>query len=513
MGERNDKKEHTDSRPNDKAILSIAADHHGAGRWEAAKSLYLEILARDPRQPQSLHGLALIAEQAGSLPVAVKMIRRAIAADPGNDDFAFCLARMLQAGGTYSEALQVLRSLLKRRPDHLLARFRLGNILQLEGNLDAAIAVYEEIVALHPDSGDAQFNIGNVRRLQGRLGDARRSYQRALEIDPDSVDALWNLGLLDLLEGDYAAGWPRYEIRHRRPTHGLRSFPQPQWKGEPLEGRTILLHAEQGLGDTLQFLRYVPLVVERGGVVLLDVPPQIRRLAAEIPGVARLIGDGEPAPRFDCHCPMMSLPLAFSTRASNIPSRVPYLRVPAAAAHASDSLKWPERGIRVGLVWGATPRFFEDSDRSIAFSLFEPLFALDGFHFFALQMGHSASQLDSGRFPITDLGNAIGDFADTAALVGKLHLVVTVDTSVAHVAGALGRPTWILLPFAADWRWFVDREDSPWYPTARLFRQPQPRDWPAVIARVCRELQLLAEKEPFGHGAEDPAGGQGRVTP
>jgi Flp pilus assembly protein TadD len=482
-------------RPAFDKVLSAAVAHQQAGRLEEAKNLYLQILATDPRHAESLYGLGLVAERSGNSEVAARMFRRAVSSDPGNDEVRFHLATVLQTSGKYGEALGEFREVLRRSPDHVLARFRVGNLLQLEGKLGEAIAEYQGIVKLRPDSYDAQFNIGNVRRLQGELAEARRCYEDSLRIRPGSADAQWNLSLLDLLEGNYTPGWRSYEVRHHRPTYGLREFALPQWRGETLHGDRILLHAEQGLGDTLQFLRYVRMVAECGGEVWLDVPVTIRRLAAEIPGVSALIESSQsPPPPVTWHCPLMSLPLAFQTTVSSIPARVPYLSIPNPAKRSAEQRSWPARGLRVGLIWGATPRSFEDSDRSIPLSFFEPVLGMRGIHFFSLQMGPSAGQLETSRAPVTDLSPAISDFADTAALVSQLHLVITVDTSVAHLAGALAKPTWILLPFAADWRWLIDREDSPWYPTARLFRQAQPRDWQAVIAQVRGELEILRDR-------------------
>jgi Flp pilus assembly protein TadD len=473
-------------------LVAEAARHHDAGQLEDAKRLYLEILALNVRHAPSLHGLGLIAQQYGNFDVARNMMRRAIAADPKNLDYRFAVGVVLQAKGDHDDALSAFREVLQLDADHLQARFRTGNVLQMQGRLEEAIAEYSQILKIRPDAHDAEFNIGNVRRLQGRLPEARERYMRSLKIQPGNVDALWNLSLLDLLEGHYAAGWPNYEIRHRRLTPGLRAFDQPQWTGEPLKGR-ILIHAEQGLGDTLQFLRYLPMVAEAGLEVLLDVPGTVRRLAEGIAGVSAVITTGDAIPPFDVQCPLMSLALTFRTTLDSIPAHVPYLTVPKDAQRAAAERAWPEHGLRVGIVWGATPRRFEDSDRSIPLPLFRPLLGSGGAHFFSLQVGPSASRLKAISAPVTDLHHAIEDFADTAAFISRLDLVITVDTSVAHLAGALGKPTWILLPFAADWRWLTDRADSPWYPTVRLFRQPRPGDWHSVMEQVCGALAPLAE--------------------
>jgi Flp pilus assembly protein TadD len=471
--------------------LSIAREAQAAGRLEDAKNAYLGILAEDVRHAPSLAGLAAIAQYTGNFDVAEKMARRALAVDSDNAEFHFALGVALQSQNRYDEALAAFRRASHLDPGHRLALFRTGNILQLTGKLDDAAGTYQQILDLDARSQDAEFNIGNVRRLQGNLSEARKHYGNALQLQPGNIDARWNLALLDLLEGDYASGWKLYEARQERPTPNLRHFAQPQWTGEPLNGRRILLHAEQGFGDTIQFLRYVPLVNAAGGRIVLDVPKETRRLAAAMEDVAAVVATGEAIPEFELQCPLMSLPLAFGTIVETIPSDVPYVVVPHEAAEKAAQRAWPESGLRVGLVWGATTRRFEDSDRSIPLSMFEPVLSLAKVNFFSLQLGSQARELRGPEARITDLSPAISDFADTAALISHLDLVITVDTSVAHVAGALGKTTWVLLPFSSDWRWLVDREDSPWYPTVRLFRQPKPSDWEPVLDRVVCELLSL----------------------
>ncbi len=475
-------------------LLIIAREAQADGRIEEAKNAYLKILAEDVRHAPSLAGLAGIAQQAGNFDVAEKMARRAIAVDEKNAEFHFALGAALQGRQQLDAALTAFRQALHLDPRDRLALFRVGNILQLTGKLEDAIAAYQQILHIDPRSPDAEFNIGNVRRLQGDLAEARKHYGKALQLQPGNADARWNLALLDLLEGDYASGWKLYEARHERKTPNLRHFSQPQWKGEPLNGKRILLHAEQGFGDTIQFLRYVPMVNEAGGRIVLDVPKQVRRLAAAMEDVTAVVATGEAIPEFDIQCPLMSLPLAFGTTLETIPSDVPYIVVPHEAAEKAAERAWPEGGLRVGLVWGATTRQFEDSDRSIALSMFEPILAAANTHFYSLQFGMQARELQSGKTPITDLSTEIADFAETAALISHLDLVITVDTSVAHVAGALGKPTWVLLPFSSDWRWLVGRDDSPWYPAVRLFRQPRPGDWETVLSRMRHEVVRLTRK-------------------
>jgi hypothetical protein len=293
-----------------------------------------------------------------------------------------------------------------------------------------------------------------------------------------------------LLLGDFAAGLRSYEVRWGGsvPEHG---YVQPQWTGQPPNGARILLHAEQGLGDTLQFLRYVPMVQAAGGSVVLSVQRAVSRLARELPGVVQILTPGDAIPDVEWQCPLMSLPLVMGTTLETIPARVPYLSVPEEALDKAAVLAWPKTGLRVGLVWAGNAKHTRDRYRSMRLSEFAPILQMEGIHFFSLQMGPEAEQLQDVTAPITDLRSSIEDMADTAALIANLDLVIAVDTSVAHLAGALGKQVWLLLPLSPDWRWLLDREDSPWYPGMRLFRQSSLNDWESVVERV--RLALAAE--------------------
>jgi hypothetical protein len=334
------------------------------------------------------------------------------------------------------------------------------------GRHDEAIAAVETALAVNPNCAEAYCNFGLVLHAQNNNDRALDYYNRALSLDPSMVNARLNSGLIELASGDFALGWPKYELRWETASFRKRESLKPQWCGQPLHGATILLHAEQGLGDTIQSLRSIPLVEAAGGRVVLEVPKRLRRLAAEVPGVAELLSAGESLPPFDFHCPLQSLPLAFGTTLETIPAEVPYLLVPEEARKKLEGIPWPTRGLRVGVVWAGKPTFFNDRFRyrSIPLSLLEPLFRLDNVQLFSLQVG------------------------DAAAQITHLDLVISVDTSVAHLTGALGIPTFVLLPFTPDRRWMHKREDSPWYPTMRLFRQPEPGVWEPVIDKVCGAL-------------------------
>ncbi|HWZ51729.1 MAG TPA: glycosyltransferase family 9 protein [Granulicella sp.] len=352
-----------------------------------------------------------------------------------------------------------------------------------------------------PDCAEALVQRGYAiqdagRRDAGGLEEAMACFEGALALEPEYADAHLAKGINLLLRGEYSLGWRSYEWRWRMPnfTSVRRNFTEPQWRGEPLNGRRILLHGEQGFGDCIQFLRYVPMVQAAGGVVILEIQGRLMRICALLPGVTELIAYGQPVPAAELHCPLLSLPLAFGTELDSVPATVPYLSIPQEARERAMTLGWPGEGLRVGLVWAGSPEHQQDEFRSFAFALFEPLLAVEGVHFYSLQIGEAAEQVSAAGAKVTDLAPMTMDMADTAAQIAQLDLVIAVDTSVPHMAGALGKPVWVLLSDRADWRWLVGREDSPWYPTVRLFRQRVAGDWREVIDRVRPELALVAEE-------------------
>jgi tetratricopeptide (TPR) repeat protein len=442
-----------------------------------------------PDLAEAHNNLGLALRQQGKLEEARTHYEQAVNLRPNYVEAHCNLGVLLRQEDKLEQSIACFMRALEVRPNFASAFDNLGNTLREMGRLDESAASHQRALAIAPNSARAHNNLGVTLRKQGKLSEARASHNRALELEPAVPEFRWNLALLDLLEGDFEAGWKGYESRHQRSENRPRSFPRPQWCGEPLNGARILLHSEQGFGDSLQFLRYAPMVYAAGGTVILDVPAPLRRLAAQLPGVHTLTQAGQPLPAFDCHAPLMSLPLAFQTTLASIPAQVPYLAAPADALRSAGGLKWNDAKLRVGLVWSGNPICTEDRIRSIHISQFQSILGLERCEFFSLQLGAAASQLDEIPGRITDLRFAIDDFADTAALMTHLDLIVTADTSVAHLAGALAKPTWTLIPFSPDWRWLMEREDSPWYPTMRLFRQPEFGDWPSVIDRIYSELE------------------------
>ena len=425
----------------------------------AAETIYREVLALQPGNALAQHFLGVIHYQRGEIAVALPLLERAVAAQPSEAEFHNNLGLALAAADREGEAIAEYHATLALKPDHAIAWNNLGIALQAQNNVRAGIDAFRHALALMPDFARAR----------------------------------WNLALALLLDGQFAEGWREYEIRLALPELGgnLRRFPGPVWEGPARSGETVLVHIEQGLGDTVQFARYATLLAAAGSRCVIHCPQALEPLLATIPGVAQVSLEGEPLPAYDAYLPLLSLPRVFGTTAQTIPATVPYLAI-ADAKRAVARARVAQSGARrrIGLCWAGNPANPNDRNRSLPLATLAPLFAVPGITWFSLQAGDAAAQLaaTSAAAHVVPLprGTAL---ADTAALIAELDLIVTCDTGITHLAGALARPTWALLPFAPDWRWQLDRDDSSWYPTLRLFRQSRPRDWESVVARVKAELK------------------------
>lgn len=430
-------------------------------------------------------------QAAGRLGAAVAGYAQAIALRPLDSRAYNNLGVALRAQGKPHAALASYRRARALKPEDPGLHSNMGNVLRTLGRLEEAAASIRRSVELRPEASDPWRNLGLVLRDLGALDEAIDCFDRALALRPGHVDILWDRTYARLLAGDLERGFAGYEVRWGLSEAAPRGFKEPMWDGAALDGRTILLYAEQGYGDTIQFARYVPMVAARGGRVLLECKAEMRALLQHLPGVAEFVVKGDDLPAFDVQAPLASLPWLFGTRLDTVPGEVPYLTTPAGPGPRIEAA--PGIKARVGIAWGGSPTHKNDSNRSLSLTQFLGLVERPDLAFYSLQKGARAKELattGAGAL-IRDLDPHMGDFADTARLVDALDLVITVDTSVAHLAGALARPVWILLPFAPDWRWMRDREDSPWYPTARLFRQERAGDWPGLFERVGRALDGL----------------------
>jgi tetratricopeptide (TPR) repeat protein len=452
------------------------------GRLDEAVACYRKALALRPDAVEVLTNLAGALRAQGELEAASACYERAIALRPERAESHIGLGVVLREQGRPEDAVACHRHALTLAPDQPETRVNLGAALVDLGRPQEAIGHYERALTVQPNRAETHNNLGVALERLGRHAEALACYGRALALIPDYAGAHFNRAHALLITGEFEEGWKEYEWRFAVARYD-RNFSRPLWSGEPLAGQRILIHAEQGFGDTLHFVRYVPTVARRGGTVVLEVPEPLVRLARSVEGASQVLAAGEQLPAFDCHCPLLSLPRVLGTNLATIPNAVPYLSVPAGASAA-----WGERiasasGLRVGLVWAGT------AVGALDLRLLEPLWCLTCISWFSLQVGDRSADISLvDRMKIADLSPWLTDFAETAAAVCQLDLVISVDTSVAHLAGALARPTWVLLPYRSEWRWLIEREDSPWYPTARLFRQQKEGDWPSVAREVALSL-------------------------
>jgi hypothetical protein len=395
----------------------------------------------------------------------------------------------------FEEALASCDRALALHPDHAEAHSNRGNALNGLTRFEEAAASYDRALALSPNYAEALTNRGVTLHMLKRDEEALSCYQRAVAMRPDFAEAHYNEGCCRLVTGDLHRGWQKYEWRWllaEQRAEARRNFSEPLWTGaEDIAGKTLLLHAEQGFGDTIQFCRYVPLVVERGANVILEVQPALAVLMRTLPCAMQIIAHGEALPAFDMHCPLLSLPRAFDTELTTIPSTIPYLRAaPPAATEWLTRLNAMRRP-RIGLAWSGSPTHKNDHNRSIALASLLPALAGIDATFISLQREIRAADAATlvEQNDLVRLGEELKDFSDTAALISNLDLVVAVDTGVAHLAGALAKAVWVMLPYNPDWRWLLDRDDSPWYPTATLFRQDETRAWESVLRPIRSALR------------------------
>ena len=479
-----------------------------AGRPEECILCYERVLTLKPDDAEAHNCLGRVLHERGDLGLARESYLRAVTLNPEFAEALSNLGALQMDAGEYKTGEAVLRRVIALKPDLWNAHCNLGSILARQGDALGAVAAFRNVLMANPRDLPTLCSLGFTLDALGDEAGAASCFRLALEAQPDSSLARFNLSSHLLLDGNFADGWREYEQRWLvRQFAGKREpFAQPQWRGEPIRGARIYVYAEQGLGDTLQFVRYVPMLAELGAKVILEVQPPLFELLRDLHPAVRVIVKGERPQEVDWHSPLLSLPGAFGTDLSNIPAPVPYLQ-----ADAGKCAAWSRRlaadGLRVGVVWTGNPEHTRDRLRSIPFSQFRRLIGVEGTTLYALQKGLTVAQREelASAGKIIDLGAELEDFTDTAAIVANLDLVITVDTSVAHLAGALGKPVWILLPHVPDWRWLRERGDSPWYPTARLVRQTVAGQWDSVLDQVKRELEALV---PGSGGESQPAAEQ-----
>ncbi len=515
----------TDSLAAQNPELQHAIALQQAGRLAEAEAQFRKLLGTYPGNPRLLTGLGTTALRMGKIEQAIRLLGASVQAEPRQPAALFNLGIAFTQKKQFDRALASYDRALAIKPDFPVAHFRRGELLerlnrpeealasydraldhplvhgkrgvllQKFNRFDEALASFTRALAEKPDDAAMHVNCGVLLQNAKRFDEALASYDRAIVLKPDYAEAYWFKALVKLLLGDYEQGWRLHEWRW--PSLGyrklVRNFSQPLWLGEQaVAGKTLLIHAEVGLGDSIQFCRYVPMVEALGARVILEMQAPMVALAATLAGNITVVEKGRPLPEFDLHCPAMSLPLAFNTTLETVPAAVPYLH-----ADADKQSAWRQRlgqrtKPRIGLVWSGLMRSIIDANpakkRSIPLRLLEPLLCLP-VEFHSLQKNYLPEDLDflSKFNPIHTHQDELHDFSDTAALIREMDLVITIDTSVAHLAGALGQPLWIMLPSVTDYRWTLDGTATPWYPGATLFRQSVAGDWTEVIARVAQK--------------------------
>lgn len=512
-------------------LLAIIASQRG--EFDMAIELAGKAIKEMPEIPQYHNTIGAAFKGAGKLQEAVDAYKRAISLKPDYAEAYNNLADLLQIQGQQDEAIENYKQVIQLKPDFVEAYYHLGNILNEQDRQEEAIVNYKKAVRLKPDFAKACNVLGellNERRcygetielfrrliqlkpdyseaynnmaatliMQGHYVEALENFKQSIKLVPNRAMTHSNMGILLLLTGKFKQGWKEYEWRLNLKDNIYRDrFEQPRWDGSSFVGKRLLVCREQGIGDSFQFVRYLPMVKERGGTVIFQDRKSLLALFRQFPGIDELVEfspNAMPDINFDYHVSLLSLPGIFATTPKTIPAEVPYLYAdPAKAKYWRNRL--PGTEFKIGIIWKGAAKNRNDHNRSCALENFAPLARIDGVRLYGLQKGDGAAEVEDLPDDIVaaNFGEQFEDFTDTSAAIENLDLVISVDTSVLHLAGAMGKPTWGLLPFAPDWRWLLERQDSPWYPTMKLFRQKKPGDWREVFARIEGELQILVGK-------------------
>jgi tetratricopeptide (TPR) repeat protein len=467
------------------------------GRVEEAVQSFRRAIQITPDDAVLYMNLGNALRDLGRPDEVIAAFTRAAQLKPDGAEFHYNLGNAFYERELFAQAIPCYARSIEINPQWASGWNNLGASLREVGQLDEAMAAYDRALQIRPDMADIHCNIAVALGDRRQVDQAIKSLERAVQCDPNHAKSHFNLSHFLLLTGQFVRGWDEYEWRWKMQSHcHPRHFPQPEWDGSDLHGRQILLYCEQAFGDVLMFVRYAALVSQRGGRVILETRPELARLLQNSPGVGQVVPAGQSLPEFDVQIPLLSLPRIFRTEMNSIPAAVPY-----AIPHQADVRRWAKllgedrNRLRVGLVWSGQSTQKHNRNRSIPIAQLAPLAAVQNVDLYSLQFGDAGKQLPPPGLRLVDHTSKLTDFAETAALMANLDLIITIDTSVAHLAGAMGCQTWVLLPLVADFRWLMDRSDSPWYPTMRLFRQPSIGDWQSVMQNVVEQLQIRARPE------------------
>ena len=477
-------------------LIEKAVALHSSGDLQQAEIIYRQVLEKAPDHPDATHFMGVLAYNAGKNDIAKLFLKKAIELLPNHAGPFNNMGNVFQAEKQYDKAKTFYKMAIEINPKHRMAHNNLGVACLHSADLDNALISIDKALSIDPGYVEAIVNRGEVLRAMGDYDKAIEDYERAIAISPDCVDAHWNRSVAWLTQGRFLKGWAEYEWRWKRKETPCRAFATGKpWQGQDISGKVVFVYEEQGLGDTLQFIRYLPLVWKLGCRLVFEVNPALIRLVNANRLYDRLLVglkdvDTRPVDRFDYHVSLLSLPKIFQTEVETIPAKVPYLSPEPSLCKIWRNRFVQDGSFKVGIVWAGHPGHKNDSNRSIPLKMFEQFSRVDGVSLYSLQKDKHDKWTDneSLRMFTKDFGPEISDFSDTAAIMDNLDLVISVDTSVVHLAGAMGKQVWNLVPFCPDFRWLLETESSPWYPTMRLFRQPAPGDWNSVFQKVVSAL-------------------------
>lgn len=480
-------------------LLQQGMAKHTAGAYQEAEMIYRQVLSIQPEQPDAIHFIGVLAFNVGNYKAAKEYLNKAIELIPENAACYNNMGNVCQKEGDLDGAVKYYEKTLSLDPSNFKAYSNLGAAFIRLGQYNQAKINLEKAISIEPNYAGALNNLGESHSYLGNFNKAHNFYIKAIELEPHLADAHWNLSLSLLLRGEFEKGFEEYEWRWKRPDTPKRDIdPQTLWQGEALNGKSILVYEEQGLGDALQFVRYLPMIKEMGGRVILEVSPVLARLFVNMDSVDKLWvrnmrESTRDIDRFDYHIPVLGLPRIFKTRLSTIPFDKPYVSISSSMVHTWARRLGEKKGFRIGIVWAGNPDHRNDHNRSCLLSQFKEISELPDVELISLQKDKYDNWTDIEPLNLVqhDLADDIHDFADTAAVIENLDLIISVDTAVVHLAGGMGKEVWVLLPFYPDWRWMLERKDSPWYPCMRLFRQEKTGGWAPVFKNIKKELQIL----------------------
>lgn len=477
------------------SLLALANNSYQRKNFTEALHYLSMLTANFPDKPEYFSGMAIIQKKLGYYQEAEKNYKKAIEINPNLFEGYYNLGILTYEQNNIDEAITYFWKSLEVKPNVYLSYYNLGNAYRERNEFNLSADCYHKAIELKKDFDDAHYNLGVVCEKRRELTKAIECYKSAIRYNPKNLNAQWNLALLYLQLGNFPKGWPKYEVRKERNKSAKRTFSKPALTMESVNGKKILVYCEQGLGDSIQFARYLKILKACGAYIIFECKPQLTWLFKNFNGIDELISEydyKEMNIGYDYNISLLSLPLYFNTVLETIPSEVPYLKANPDQVHKWEAKIKNEKYINIGIAWSGAGANITGKDRSCSLKDFSPLFSINGIKLYSIQKSENGDEILNSKFPVINFDNLDSvPFQDTAAIIENLDLVISIDTSIAHLAGAIGKPVWTLLPYYSDWRWLLDRKGTPWYPTMKLFRQSEPGNWNNVFGAVADEIKRI----------------------